>query len=157
MARTVAPVRAQIGILRPSPGTERSDAQQSAAAITRTLVNILSGAAKRSPNVIIKALRPAFKLSKTYVPVDTGALKKSGFLEKVRNPTAPGVQIGYGRYGRPHYAAVVHENLNVKHKPPTRAKFLQDAINESLGQIQRDLGVGYEEVQQSGGVSGGED
>jgi hypothetical protein len=45
--------------------------------------------------------------------------------------------IGYGRYGRPRYAAFVHENMNMRHAAPTQAKFLETAVNTKIDDFRR--------------------
>lgn len=63
--------------------------------------------------------------SKRIVPVETGALRASG---QVQPPEVEGtrvsVRMGYGNAAVP-YAVYVHERLDLKHKPPTQAKFLE--------------------------------
>jgi len=87
-----------------------------------------------TPEILEHALIPAFVLSQKYVPERTGKLKKSGYLRKRTFRGNPQVEIGYGLGGRPHYAALVHERLDFYHKPPTRAKFLEAALNETEAQ-----------------------
>lgn len=76
--------------------------------------------------------------SKKECPVDTGALKSTGHVEK---PVIEGgVVTVVGGYGGPAqgknagkevgYAAEVHENLAAHHKVG-KAKFLEDPINEA--------------------------
>lgn len=71
-----------------------------------------------------------------YVPVDTGALKGSGFVEKpTLNGTAIRVALGYGGPAT-GYALVVHERLGVHH-PVGSAKYLEIPIlnaKPSMGQ-----------------------
>lgn len=55
-----------------------------------------------------------------YCPIDTGALKKSSYIENSEN----GIKIGYDI----SYATYVHEILNNNHIAPTRSKFLEDAV-----------------------------
>lgn len=90
-----------------------------------------------SGNLAVKALEPTFELSQHYVPVDTGALKRSGELvsKKVRGRGV--AEIVYARGGQPHYAMFVHEIMTYGHTPPTRAKFLESAIKEDLPNIKR--------------------
>lgn len=113
---------------------------------------------------LMNALIPTFELSQTYCPTASGRLKGSGYLETVRaiaNQAPLGEQIdqgamgnpdfdmpsakfdetikvvmGYAKNNEPMYAGWVHENLEWKHKPPTKAKFLQSAIEEDLFNIQ---------------------
>jgi len=96
--------------------------------------------------VLYNALEPAFELSKEYCPVDTGAMVDSGYLEISTFRGVPTVEIGYGRAGNPPYTVEVHENLEWRHKDPTRAKWLQVALAESAGQIQDDIRRGYRDA-----------
>lgn len=75
------------------------------------------------------SVQPIFDESQVLVPVDTGALKASGFIEVAK--TSRGVQaiVGYGANGSPPYTIIVHENLEFHHMPPTQAKFLEEAYN----------------------------
>lgn len=82
-----------------------------------------------APTVLKRALTPTFNLSQVFVPVRTGALKRSGFLEITGRGKTASVQMGYGRRGVPPYALIVHEEFGFRHKPPTRAKFLEEAVN----------------------------
>lgn len=61
------------------------------------------------------------KISKQYVPVDTGKLKKSAIMEQVNNKS---FKITYG--SGLDYAPYVHERMDLIH-PNGRAKFLEDA------------------------------
>lgn len=68
--------------------------------------------------------------SQTLVPVDTGKLKKSGYVEKRKTDDGSKmVAVGYAKDNDPPYAVYVHE-LGNKHAPPTQWKFLQTAGNE---------------------------
>lgn len=96
-----------------------------------------------SPDVLLGALEPAFELSKEYCPKDTGALVESGYLQVTRLRGVPTVEIGYGLGGDPEYAAAVHENLEWRHKSPTRAKWLQVALEEEAPHIQQLIKLGY--------------
>lgn len=92
-----------------------------------------------SGDLAAKALEPTFELSQYYVPVDTGALKRSGELVS-KTVRGKGVaEIVYARSGRPHYAMFVHEIMSYGHTPPTRAKFLESAIKEDLQNIKSRL------------------
>jgi hypothetical protein len=84
-----------------------------------------------APEVLLEAYRPTFEKSQAYCPKRTGALVRSGYLEKSGNS----IGIGYGRGGTPHYAAMVHEDTTMPHQPPTRAKFLQSALDEDYNEI----------------------
>ncbi len=68
---------------------------------------------------------PVFDRSQDLVPVDTSALQQSGALHK---PEIAGnsvsVEISYGDAGV-EYAAVVHEDLSVRHMPGRQGKYLE--------------------------------
>lgn len=60
-----------------------------------------------------------------YVPVDTGALKKSAYITGyINSEGGPAYKIGYSKY----YAKFVHEISFYSHKYPTRYKYLEDAL-----------------------------
>lgn len=101
---------------------------------------------EQAGEIMLEALRPTFEKSQTYVPVKTGRLKRSGFLELRSGSRGPVVTMGYGKNNDPPYTAIVHERLDLWHKPPTRAKFLQSALEEDFGQIQKRLISGFVEA-----------
>lgn len=102
--------------------------------------SIIKDIESATPEALEAALRPTFELSQKYVPVDTGKLKRSGFLESVSGDRKiPRVVIGYGKRGRPPYAVFVHERTDLRHKSPTRSKFLQAAVEEDIDNIRRRL------------------
>lgn len=76
--------------------------------------------------------------SKKLVPVDTGALKNSGFAE---NPVVSGklvtVKIGFGGVAVP-YAIKVHEDLTAHHTVG-QAKYLEEPLNEHKRTMEEDL------------------
>lgn len=86
------------------------------------------------PEDMMAALQPAYDKSQIYVPVDTGALKESGYLVAEHERGRVNVEIGYGRNGDPEYAVIVHE-MPTPHAAPTRDKFLQAAIDEHYNEI----------------------
>lgn len=89
------------------------------------------------PNDLAYALTPTFELSQEYCPVGkTGNLKASGYLEAEAFRDGTRVEIGYGKNGFPEYAIFVHERTDAHHEPPTKAKFLEDAINEDFFNLQ---------------------
>lgn len=87
------------------------------------------------PEVLVEALQPTFEKSQRYVPEDTSRLKKSGYLEVRQRAEGAVAEMGYGRGGNPPYTVFVHERMELKHKSPTRAKFLQAAIQEDSSAI----------------------
>lgn len=98
--------------------------------VITNLRRLVANLEEATPEALLYALKPAFDLSQIYVPEDTGELKDSGYLEVAGRGKTPSVEIGYGRGGQPEYAAIVHEDLEMKHKSPTRAKFLEVALRE---------------------------
>lgn len=91
------------------------------------------------PDIVLEALEPTYKKSQDYCPVDTGSLKESGYLEVIGRGRNPTVAMGYGRGGYPSYAPVVHEDTTMRHAAPTRAKWLQGALEEDYNAIIRRL------------------
>lgn len=126
-------------------------------ALENDLVGILDQFEDATPEIIVEALEPTFEKSKVYCPKDTGELVASGYLEIVRKGQSPYVEMGYGKGGKPRYAPYVHEMLNLKHAAPTRAKWLQHAVQEDLGVIATRLATGYTKFmsRQGAGKSSG--
>lgn len=81
-------------------------------------------------------LLPIYEESQRLVPVDTGALKASGYLEVETRSDNIIAEVGYARGGQPFYAVIVHENLEFHHKDGTQAKFLEHAIDLHLDEVQ---------------------
>ena len=98
------------------------------ASLKRSGLNLLSA----SKQGLYEEGEEIFEESQLEVPVDTGALKRSGYSEKQGNS----VDIGYGRSEElgasnetPNtYMVAVHERLDVYH-PNGKAKFLEDPVN----------------------------
>lgn len=139
----VAPFKASVG-LRRIPSTSR----ESIEAITRETRDAMQGIIKdikawsdhmhdQMPEILVEALKPTFEKSQGYVPVKTGDLKKSGYLRTRQLKTRTIAEVGYALGGRPFYGVFVHEDLQAFHQPPTRAKFLQAALEEDSDQIER--------------------
>ena len=86
---------------------------------------------EESVEVLREALEPTLvKARDIYCPVKDGDLRDSAYLEARQFRGNSVVEIGFGKGGRPHYAAMQHERLDFYHEPPTRAKFLQVALEE---------------------------
>jgi hypothetical protein len=81
------------------------------------------------------ALQPMFDTSQFLVPVKSGKLKRSGFIEVRRTRRQVEGIVGYARAGNPHYAVYVHENMFMLHKEPTQAKFLQQAVVQHMHEV----------------------
>jgi len=93
------------------------------------------------PDVLAEALQPTLELSQRYVPYKTGTLHDSAFIAIAKvgrgNQEA---QIGYAKNDEAPYALIVHEDLTARHDPPTRAKYLQTAIDEDFYDILQRIG-----------------
>ncbi len=111
------------------------------AAIEKVILQAIDNVGRVTPGAITYALQPIFDRSQELVPVDTGKLKRSGFIETQTEYRSGRVRaaIGYGKHGSPHYAAFVHEMVNIPHAKGTQAKFLETAVNEKLGLFKRRL------------------
>lgn len=110
--------------------------------IMNNMLKLIEGIEGATPAAIRFGLRPIFEESQRLVPVDTGDLKQSGYVE-VRTESRSGrvrAEIGYGLYGRPHYAGFVHEMVHIRHAAPTQAKYLEAAVNSKLGDFVRRVG-----------------
>ena len=159
MARAFQPIRGQVGRIRATnargnihPGYERAVKAQMDAILKeyRRWVDHVKG---QGAEVLREALEPTFfKARDIYTPIDSGDLRDSGFLEAGRSSAGPFVAIGFGRGGSPHYAALVHERTDFFHKPPTRSKFLQVALEEDAAEIQSRIAKGYKHVGGFGGA-----
>jgi hypothetical protein len=134
----VAPLRLDVGKIR-STGTkyawepgyvesirgQMNDLQKAFA----SLMTQFEGA---TPEICYEALEPTLQKAISYCPIDTGLLRSSAYLEIAGFRGQPRVEMGFARGGVPYYAVLVHEDLEIKHRPPTQAKFLERAVNEDL-------------------------
>lgn len=142
-------LRARVGAARINASMEPSQASYTRSIrsqmeqIEHNLTEVIRALAEETPEIIVKALRPTFRKSQRYVPVKTGELKASGYLEVKKSAAGATVEIGYGRGGHPNYAVWVHELTGYYHKPPTRAKFLQAALEEDMESIRSRLESAY--------------
>lgn len=134
--------------LKANVGTVRGgkDARASMRAILANYNKLVRHMQDITPQILFDALEPTFEKSQEYCPYDTGALRDSGYLRIVQTGQKAIVQIGYGFGGEPPYATEVHENLEWHHKAPTRAKWLQVALEEDAGDIQKRIDAAYREV-----------
>jgi hypothetical protein len=99
----------------------------------------------QSGEVLRMALQPTLEKAIGYCPMKTGALRASAYLEVARTGFLGSYQaeLGFGRNGEPSYAILVHE-VDRYHKPPTRWKFLQTALEEDASEIQNRLVNGFQ-------------
>lgn len=91
------------------------------------------------------------RVSQGEVPVDTSVLKSSGrVMEPVMVGTTMVCTLGYG-YGdeinpktgerAAGYAIPVHERIEVRHDPPTKAKYLEDPVYRYIKDYEPTLGA----------------
>lgn len=103
--------------------------------LTRNLEDLISNLQQLTEPALYYGMQPIWEESQTIVPVDTGDLKASGFFNVNTSGATVSAEIGYARGGDPSYAVFVHENLEMYHKPPTTAKFLQNPFNHHLDEV----------------------
>lgn len=113
-------------------------------AITKDLISCLTQFENATPEIMYDALKPTFEKSQRYTPYKTGDLRSSGYLEITEWRGSPQVEMGYGKGGHPDYTVYVHEMIEIPHQAPTRAKFLESAVNEDMGDIADRITVGYQ-------------
>lgn len=129
-----------------SPAFYRKQAIGTARASMKAVVDKYAKLVKHlqtvTPDVLWNALEPVFQKSQDYVPVRTGELKFSGDM---RVEGVGDTLEGSITYGNPTawYAALVHEYVWLNHQPPTRAKYLQSAMEEELDSFMVSIAVDY--------------
>lgn len=107
-------------------------------------LNGFIGALKNAtPQILLDALTPTFAKSVVYCPKRTHRLAQSGYLEVAETSRGVTAEMGYARGGDPFYAAIVHERTDIPHQAPTRAKFLQSALEEDSSDIPKRIAQGY--------------
>lgn len=112
-------------------------------ALTEELLSIIDQFEDASEDIMLEALEPTYAKARYYTPIDTGELLDSAYLEKASFRGQPRVEMGFARGGFPRYAVYVHEIPGYHHEPPTRAKFLEQALKEDLSGILTRLAAGY--------------
>ena len=112
--------------------------------ITENLNRVLEQVESATLEGLMRFGRAILERSNFYVPKDTGTLEKSGFVSmtggerpSVSAGASPAVTVGYDGNGEAPYAVFVHELLHLQHKPPTQAKFLQQAMEEIRNEAER--------------------
>lgn len=113
-------------------GNNARNARAEMAAIVAELKRRINAIKEATPAALEEALTPTFAKAIAYTPVATGKLRASGYMEMKQGIRGPEIEIGFGKGGNPSYAAYVHEMVNIPHAAPTRAKFLQSAIEEDI-------------------------
>lgn len=107
--------------------------------IEKNLNKVIKGIEDVLPFNLKEGMQPVFDRSQELVPVDTKALKDSGFIEITSFRSNPTVHVGYAKGNKPFWATFVHEDLTAHHEAPTQAKFLEQALNERLREIAPDV------------------
>lgn len=107
--------------------------------------NKLRGAAQAGPQALVAALyqeaQEILTIAKErYVPVDTGALRASGFVEPpTLTPNGATMSIGFGGPSAP-YAVIVHEDLTKRHRVG-EAKYLEIPLRARIEGMQAVLSM----------------
>ena len=141
MARQANKIRISVGRQRIHANTPLyqqayvSEMRKQMLGIRKNLLKVIGGIENASTEGLLHAMQPIFDESQMLVPVDTGKLKRSGFLRSGPTSTGTSAAIGYGKGGSPWYAPVVHEALFFHHESPTQAKFLSEAVNRHINEI----------------------
>lgn len=100
----------------------------------QNLESIVNEIPNRTMKGIEKAMGIIYDASQPLVPVDTGALKRSGVIETVDN----GMKIKYHSENPKNgynYAVIQHENMSFNHRVG-QAKYLEDAIKNNMDKIE---------------------
>jgi hypothetical protein len=148
----ISPVRIDVGKIR-STGSKfawepnyvasvRGQAKQ----LEEAFKQVVKGIEGATPQVIKRAMEPTYAKSQVYCPYRSGVLRQSGYLEIVAFRQQPRVEMGYARGGQPYYAVLVHENLEMSHRPPTRARWLADAVSEDWQVMQDRIKSGVRDM-----------
>lgn len=99
-----------------------------------TLQNEINNIPNKVMSGIEKAMGIIYDASQPLVPVDTGALKRSGVIEQVDK----GFKIKYHSENPNNgynYAVIQHENMSFNHRVG-QAKYLEDAIKNNMEEIE---------------------
>jgi hypothetical protein len=81
--------------------------------------------------------RETMNISRKQCPINTGRLRASRRVSIPRKDTSGSffIDLSYNT----DYAVRVHENLEAYHKPPTKAKYLEDPVRERLPHLQENI------------------
>lgn len=141
----VGPQRVTTGLAPWQAGYARAVRSQMVT-VEKSYTRLIETLRADTPEAIRQMLQPVFDRSQELVPFDTGALKKSGYIETRQRRGLTVGEVGYGKGGVPHYAAKVHEDLDVFHAPPTQAKFLEQAADEHIAGMLDQAGHVYSQT-----------
>lgn len=111
-----------------------------ASALTAKLNEMRKESVRVVEQQMYKEAMMIFRASQKIVPVDTGALRSSGTVEGPKNGE---VLIGYGGPAA-SYAAIVHEDLEARHKEGKTAKYLERPFMEALAAMDKRMGEAIE-------------
>lgn len=117
-----------------SAGATR-DLRAQMASIEKKVTQAIQNIDNLIPEAIRYGLQPIYDKSQIYVPVLTGDLKASGFIVTSKTSRGASGAVVYGTANDPFYAIWVHERLDLNHKSPTQAKFLEAAVHEELHKV----------------------
>lgn len=89
-------------------------------------------------NTVEEVVQQVFDESQALVPVNTGALKSSGQIVKEPPSLDGSFTSSYVTYGNGavNYAVKVHEDLEMYHTAPTRAKFLEIPLTQNRAMLE---------------------
>ncbi len=122
------------GDVSASAGATR-DVRRQMAAIQKNFQRLIDSVDGVTEEAVREGLQPIYDESQIFVPVDTGTLKASGFIETRRTSKGVSGVVGYAAGSNPPYAAIVHERLDTSHATPTQAKFLELAVMRNFDEF----------------------
>ena len=117
----------------------RHNYQAAANAMQKRIQQVIGDTRLATAEGIEEIAKRVYERSQELVPVDTGALRKSGFVKIEKKNGHTRAAIGYSKDGPPAYGLFVHENDEAYHAPPTQSGFLFKAVDEVAPQIPRIL------------------
>lgn len=119
------------------------NARQDMAEIIRRYETLIRHLENITPQILFNAVQPVRNRAAVYVPKKTGALAASERIQfGVSEGGKPMVSLTYGDESA-WYAAIVHEMVGLNHESPTRAKYLQAALEEEMDAFLTSVTVDY--------------
>jgi len=101
------------------------------AMVRRRLAKAAGDTARGMERGQVKAALRLLALSQQVVPVDTGALKRSGFASKAGSGFSTQMTVGYST----PYAIYVHEDVDASHAPGKIAKYLEKPARDHAAEL----------------------
>lgn len=118
-------------------------ARTSMSEIIKRYSDLITSLELATPTILANAMQPVYNRSQIYVPKKSGALMASAQLTVGTDERGrPMISLTYGDAETP-YAALVHELVYLNHESPTRAKYLQNAMEEELDSFLTSVAVDY--------------